>query len=90
MAVIEDEIIHWWKDDKDEKHKTIFRIEREEVFEYNGFPRDGIILIRVANSTGHAAIKLSPDEALRVSTQLLAVAKELLNKKRELWNQRDD
>ncbi len=87
--MIEDEVIHWWIDEKGEKHRTILRIEREDASEYNGFPRDGLITVRVANTTGHAAIKLSPDEALRVSTQLLAVAKDLLNQKREMWNKRD-
>ncbi|MFA5108704.1 MAG: hypothetical protein WC492_04195 [Candidatus Micrarchaeia archaeon] len=83
--IIEDEIIHWWKDDKGEKHRTQLRIEREDAQDVNGFPRDGVVAVRIANTTGQAAIKLSPDEALRLSTQLLAVSKELLNQKRRLW-----
>ena len=88
--MIEDEIIHWWNDDKSEKHRTILRIGREDCSQYNGFPRDGLVIVSVSNTTGYAAIKLNPDEALRLSTQLLASAKELLNQKRDLWNKRDD
>ena len=79
--MIEDEIIHWWKDDAGKQHSTILRVEREDTSQYNGFPRDGVVIVRVSNTTGYAAIRLSPDEALRMSTQLLAVAKELLNQK---------
>jgi hypothetical protein len=87
--MIEDEIIHWWKDDKGEKHRTLLRLEREDASEQGGFPRDGIITFRIQNTTGQAAMKLSPDEALRLSTQLLAVSKELLNQKRKLWQSHD-
>ncbi len=86
MATIEDEIVHWWKDEKGESHKNVLRIESDGPQMINGYPRDGIITIRHINSKGQLAIKLNPDEALRLSTQLLAVAKELLNKKRSLWN----
>ncbi|MBI2079440.1 hypothetical protein HYT84_01635 [Candidatus Micrarchaeota archaeon] len=88
--MIEDEIVHWWKDEKGEQHKTVLKVESEDVKEVNGYPRDGIVFVRVSNSTGYAAIKLSPAEALQVSTQLLQVAKELLNKKRDLWHKMED
>jgi hypothetical protein len=84
--MIEDEVIHWWKDDKGQQHRTILRIEREDVQEANGFPRDGVVTLRIINTIGQVAIKLSPDESLRISTQMLSVAKELLNQKRRLWN----
>ena len=90
MGMVEDEIIHWWNGDDDKKHKTLIRLEREDASEYNSFPRDGVVIVRIANSTGHAAIRLSPNEALRMSTQLLAIAKELLNQNREMWNKRGD
>lgn len=86
---VEDEIIHWWKDDKGEQHRTILRIESEEPQNSNGFPRDGVITVRVSNTTGTVAMKLSPDEGLRLSNQMLTIAKELLNKKRKLWRERD-
>lgn len=86
---IEDEIIHWWKDEKGEQHRTILRIESEEPQNSNGFPRDGNITVRIMNTEGMAAIKLSPDEGLRLSSQVLAIAKELLNKKRKMWRERD-
>jgi hypothetical protein len=86
---IEDELIHWWKDDKGGQHRTILRIESEGPQNTNGFPRDGVITIRVANTTGMAAMKLSPDEGLRLSNQVLTIAKELLNKKRRMWRERD-
>ncbi|MBU0586832.1 hypothetical protein KJ780_04925 [Candidatus Micrarchaeota archaeon] len=88
--MIEDEIIHWWKDEKGEQHRTIFRIESDEPTQSNGFPRDGLITVRVVNTVSATAIKLSPSEALQVSTQLLSVAKELMNKKRRMWQSHED
>lgn len=86
MATIEEEIVHWWKDEKGESHRNALRIESEPPSESSGFPRDGVITLRIMNSVSQQAIKLSPDEALRISTQLLSVAKELLNQKRQMWN----
>ncbi len=90
MATIEEEIIHWWKDDKGESHRNALRLESEPANEANGFPRDGIITLRIMNSVAQQAIKLSPDEALRISTQLLSVAKELMQQKRLMWNRHED
>jgi hypothetical protein len=87
---VEDEVIHWWKDEKGESHRNCLRIESEEPKLNNGFPRDGIVTVRLLNTVGQQAIKLSPDEALRVSTQLLQVAKEMLNQKRALWSQAEE
>ena len=86
---VEDEVIHWWKDEKGEQHRTILRLESDAPTNSNGFPRDGVVVVRVMNTVGQAAIKLSPDEALRISTQLVSVAKEMLNKKRKMWRERD-
>lgn len=88
--MVEDEIVHWWKDEKGEMHRTILRIESADPIEVNGFPRDGTIILRIINTVGNVAIKLNPDESLRLSTQLLAVAKELLNKKRRMWQNHKD
>ncbi|MGV8176474.1 MAG: hypothetical protein ACP5NX_01600 [Candidatus Bilamarchaeaceae archaeon] len=85
-GIIEDEIVHWWKDDKGEQHRTILRLEREDTKESNGFPRDGLVTLRIMNTVGTVAIKLNPDEALRVSHQIQVVARVLLNQKREMWN----
>ncbi|MCK4319897.1 hypothetical protein KAW38_05005 [Candidatus Micrarchaeota archaeon] len=87
--MIEGEVIHWWKDDKAEQHRTVLRIESESPSEVNGFPRDGIITLRIMNTTGKVAIKLSPDEALRAGNELLVIAKEQMYKKRKLWNRRE-
>ncbi len=89
-VMIEDEIVHWWKNDKGEQHRTIFRIESEPPAESNGFPRDGTVNVRIMNTVSATAIKLSPSEALQVSTQLLSVAKDLMNQKRRLWQQHED
>gem|GEM_PF-440490 len=86
---IEDEVIHWWKDDKGEQHRTILRLESEAPTSSNGFPRDGLVTVRVMNTVGQAAIKLSPDEALRMSSQLVSISKEMLNKKRKMWRERE-
>ncbi len=86
---IEDEVIHWWKDDKGEQHRTILRLESDGPSTSNGFPRDGLLTLRIMNTVGQVAIKLSPDESLRISSQLMSISKELLNKKRKLWRERD-
>jgi len=86
---VEDEVIHWWKDDKGEQHRTIFRMESEPPANANGFPRDGVITVRIINTVGQVAIKLSPDEALRVSSQLASISKDLLNSKRKMWRERE-
>jgi hypothetical protein len=88
--IIEDEIVHWWKDERGENHRNALRIEREDASEQNGFPRDGVVILRILNSVSQQSIRLSPDEALRISTQLLSVAKELLNQKRRLWQSHDE
>jgi len=82
---IEEEIVHWWKGDKGENHRNALRLESESPQMANGFPRDGLITLRIINSVSAQAIKLSPDEALRISTQLLTIAKELINDKRAMW-----
>ena len=88
--VVEDEIIHWWRDEKSELHRNALRIESEQPTRVNGFPRDGIVTVRLMNTVGQQAMKLSPDEALRMSTQLLTVAKEMLNQKRVLWAEQEE
>ena len=90
MAAIEEEVIHWWKDDRGESHRNALRLESEPPTEPNGFPRDGVVVVRIMNSASQQAIRLSPDEALRMSTQLLSVAKDLLNQKRIMWNRHED
>ena len=86
---VEDEVIHWWKDDKGEQHRTILRLESEAPTSSNGFPRDGLVNVRVMNTVGQVAIKLNPNEALRISSQLMSISKEMLNKKRKMWRARD-
>lgn len=88
--MIEEEIIHWWKDDKGESHRNALRLETENASEVNGFPRDGIIVVRILNTVSQQSIRLSPDEALRISTQLLSISKELINQKRQLWHSHED
>ena len=83
---IEDEIIHWWKDEKGMQRRTILRVESFPPEINNGFPKDGFIFIKISNEKGSSTIKITPDEALRLSTQLLNISRELLNKKRKLWN----
>ena len=85
MAV-EDEIVHWYKDEKGVQKRTILRIESIPPEIHNGFPKDGSIFLKIFSDKGNAIIKISPDEALRLSTQLLNLSRELLNKKRKLWN----
>lgn len=88
--MIEEEIVHWWRDEKNHLHKNILRIESERPYRFNGFPRDGTITLRLIGEKGHQSMKLSPEEALKLSTQLLSIAKELLNQKRTLWNEQHE
>jgi len=89
-STIEDEIIHWWKDDATELHRNALRLETERAQMVNGFPRDGTVLFRLINDTSQMSMKLSPDEALRIGTELLTLGKELINQKRNLWNRYED
>ena len=84
---IEEEIIHWWKDKEGNLKRTALRIESYPAeLSSSGFPRDGFIFITILTQNNKLTIKLTPDEALRLSTQLLNVARELLNQKRKMWN----
>jgi len=86
---IEDEITHWWKDEKGAYQHHAIRLESEKPQRYNGFPRDGRVVVRLLGPSGSTAMKLSPDEALRLSTQLVAIAKDMLNQKRVLWAEQE-
>ena len=85
--MLEDEIVHWYKDDKGESHRTCLRVEIDPPQVVNGFPRDGLMTIRLANTVGTVGFRLNPDESLRLGTLLLALAREALLKKRSLWQQ---
>lgn len=88
--MIEDELVHWYKDDDGVSHKSGLKLETAEPTSANGYPRDGTITLRIANTIGTVGFRLSPDEALRVSSLLCQLSKELINKKRALWQQEDD
>lgn len=88
--MIEDEIIHWWRDEKGEPHRNALRVESERPQRINGFPRDGTVTVRLINTVSQQAIRLSPDEALKLSSQLMTIAKELMNDKRTLWNEQEE
>ncbi len=87
--MIEDEITHWFRDTKNESHKSTLRLETEPPSMNKQYPKDGIITLRVMNGIGTIGFRLSPDEALRMGTHLLNLAKEQLQKKRKLWNERE-
>ena len=53
---VEDEIIHWWKDEKGEGHRNALRIESEQPQLQNGFPRDGVVTVRLMNSASNKAL----------------------------------
>lgn len=88
--MIEDELAHWFKDEGGQNHKSTLRLETDAPQLNNGYPRDGVITLRIMNGGGAIGFKLSPDEALRLGTHLLQLAKEQLQKKRRLWNDRDE
>lgn len=88
--MIEDELAHWFKDDQGQNHKSLLRLETDPPTVNNTYPRDGVITLRLMNGVGTLGFKLSPDEALRLGTHLLQLAKEQLQKKRKLWNERDE
>ena len=60
--MIEEEIIHWWKDDKGESHRNALRLETENAQEVNGFPRDGTIVVRILNTVSQQSMRLSPSD----------------------------
>lgn len=87
--MIEEELVHWFKDEKEQTHKSVLRLETEPPHLTNDFPRDGIITLRIMNGIGTIGFRLSPDEALRLGTQLLSMAKDQLSQKRLLWRQKE-
>ena len=89
--MIEDELNHWYKkEDTGETARSGLRVESEAPAMNNGFPRDGLITLRIMNGAGALGFRLSPEEALKLSTLLLAVAKEMINQKRSLWQNFND
>lgn len=87
--MIEEELVHWWKDEKNEQHRTVLRLETLSPEMNNGFPKDGLITLRLMNTVGTVAFRMSPEESLRIGTILLALSKELIDKKRHLWHSKD-
>lgn len=87
---VEDELTHWYKGDDGASHRSTMRLETEDPSMASGYPKDGVLTMRILNGVGTVGFKLSPDEALRVGTLLLTVGKELLLKKRNLWQQHEE
>lgn len=83
--MIADQVVHWWKDDQNNQQKTTLQLETiPPAINGNGYPKDGYITLRIMN--GHSvAFRLTPDEALRLGTQLLSIAREQLTTKRKMW-----
>ena len=82
---VEDELVHFYKDDNGASQKSALKLETADPQTQNGYQRDGTITVRIENTAGKVGFRLSPDEALRVSTVLLQLSKELIQKKRALW-----
>jgi hypothetical protein len=87
---IEDELTHWYKKDDGTSARSTFRIESDAPTEHNGYPKDGIITVRIMNGAGALGFRLNPEEALKVSTILMTAAKDAMNKKRVLWQKHGD
>lgn len=87
---LEDELVHWYKTDDGANHRSTLRLESEEPTLNNGYPKDGLITVRILNGVGTVGFRLNPDEALRVGTMLLTLGKELVVKKRVLWQQHEE
>lgn len=88
--MIDEEITHWFKDEKGETHRSGLRIETEPASMSRGFPRDGAMILRICNTEGSHGFRLNPDEALRLGTMLLALSREQLLAKRALWQQLEE
>jgi hypothetical protein len=87
---LEDELVHWYKSDDGANHKSTLRLETDDPTVASGYPRDGTVTLRLMNGIGTLGFKLNPDEALRVGTMLLTLGKELVVKKRTLWQQHEE
>lgn len=83
--MLEEEIVHWSKKEETLIRRSL-RIESYSPKMERGFPKDGYIFIKISKNEEKLSIRLSPEEALRVGTQLISISKELLNKKRKLYN----
>lgn len=87
---IDDELTHWYKSDDGANHRSTLRLESEDPTLNSGYPKDGLVTMRIMNGAGTLGFKLNPDEALRVGTLLLTLGKELVVKKRTLWQQHEE
>jgi len=87
---VEDELTHWYKSDDGANHRSTLRLETEDPTVVSGYPKDGVITLRLMNGIGTLGFKLSPDESFRIGTMLLSLGKELMLKKRTLWQQHEE
>ena len=83
--MIDEEITHWYKDEKGELHRTCIRLESAPPQLVKGYPKDGLITIRLTNTVGAIGFKLNPAEALQLSMSLINLAREQMQSKRSLW-----
>lgn len=82
---IASQIPHFWQDKEGKSHRNMLQIEVDEPFMANNFPKDGTVTIRLQDEEAQKAFKMQPQEALFLAEELKAIAKEQMNKKRDLW-----
>ena len=83
--MIDEDITHWYKDEKGELQRTCIRLESAPPQLVKGYPKDGLITIRLTNTVGAIGFKLNPAEALQLSMSLTNLAREQMQSKRSLW-----
>ena len=79
---------HFYQDKEGKAHRNMLQIEIEEPRVVNNFPKDGNVTIRLQDEEAQKAFKMTPQETFVLGEELEQIAKELLRKKRELWEKK--
>jgi tRNA(Leu) C34 or U34 (ribose-2'-O)-methylase TrmL len=79
---------HFWQDKEGKSHRNMLQIEADEPKMQNNYPKDGTITIRLQDEQAQKAFKMTPQETLMLGEELKSIAKDMLKKKRELWEKK--
>ena len=79
---------HFYQDKEGKSHRNVLQIETDEPRVEKGYPKDGTISVRLQDELAQKAFKMTPQEALYLGEELTAIAKDLLAKKRGLWQEK--
>ncbi len=80
---------HFWEDNEGKSHRNMLQIEVEDPKMKGNYPDDGSVMIRLQGEDEQKAFKLEPKEALTVGEELKEISREIMKKKRDLWEKKN-